>query len=440
MPAEMPYGTITDEVAAAIFRKPSRLWLVLVGVSFLGVILFGISILVLLVEGTGIWGVNSEVVWGFAVANYVWWIGIGNAGTLISCMLLLTRQRWRASINRYAEAMTLFAAAIAGIFPLLHVGRPWLAYWLAPYPNTMTLWPQWRSPLVWDMFAIACYILFSILFWYTGLIPDLATLRDKAKHRFTKVAYGIFALGWNGSSRQWKNYNSYYYAMAALGVPLVVSIHSVVGLDYAATLMPGWQETIFPPYFVVGAMFSGFAMVVTLTIPIRWALGLQSIITLDHLDAMAKILLLGGIIMSFSYSFEWFAGWYSGGEAERSLIAFQFFGPYGWLYWMMLACNGLAPQLFWWRRFRRGLVPLFIVGVLVNVGMWLERILINMNTLAHGHLPSTFSFYVPTIWDWLMFLGSFGLFCFLFFLFAKVIPAASIHEIRELAHKEGAAR
>lgn len=440
MPAEMGYRSITDEVAGAVFRKPSRLWLALVGVSFLGVIVLVVSVYVLLAEGVGVWGINSDVVWGYAVANYVWWIGIGNAGTLISSMLLLTRQKWRASINRYAEAMTLFAASIAGLFPLLHVGRPWLVHFMTPYPNTMTLWPQWRSPLVWDMFAIACYVLFSLLFWYTGLIPDLATLRDRAKSRFAKVAYGIFALGWTGSSRQWKAFDAYYYAMAALGVPLVVSIHSVVGLDYAGTLMPGWQETIFPPYFVVGAMFSGFAMVVTLTIPIRWGLGLEAIITRDHLDAMAKIMLFGGLVMTFSYSFEWFNAWYSGNEVERSHVIAQFTGQYWWLYWLMLACNGLVPQLFWFRTCRRNLVVMFGAGVLINLGMWLERILINMNTLSHGYLPSTDASYAPTFWDWSLFLGTFGLFCFLFFLFAKVVPAASIHEIRELAHKEGAAR
>ncbi|ORE98880.1 NrfD/PsrC family molybdoenzyme membrane anchor subunit [Aurantimonas sp. 22II-16-19i] len=440
MPAEMGYRSITDEVAGAVFARPTRLWMALVGVSFLGVILLVVSIWVLLAEGVGIWGINSDVVWGYAVANYVWWIGIGNAGTLISSMLLLTRQKWRASINRYAEAMTLFAASIAGLFPLLHVGRPWLVHFMTPYPNTMDLWPQWRSPLVWDMFAIACYILFSLLFWYTGLIPDLATLRDRAKTRFVKAAYGLFALGWTGSSRQWRAFDAYYYAMAALGVPLVISIHSVVGLDYAATLMPGWQETIFPPYFVVGAMFSGFAMVVTLTIPIRWGLGLEAIITRNHLDAMAKIMLFGGLVMTFSYSFEWFNAWYTGNEVDRTHVVAQFTGQYWWLYWLMLACNGAVPQLFWFRLCRRNLVILFIAGVLINLGMWLERILINMNTLSHGFLPATDASYAPTFWDWSLFLGSFGLFCFLFFLFAKVIPTASIHEIRELAHREGAAR
>ena len=440
LPERMSYAPITDVVAGAVLRPAGRVWWTMMLLSFLGVLLFLASLVAVVTEGVGIWGLNSEEVWGFAVANYVWWIGIGNAGTLISSMLLLTRQRWRASINRYAEAMTLFAAGIAGLFPVFHLGRPWLAYWLAPYPNTMTLWPQWRSPLVWDMFAIASYLIFSILFWYTGLIPDLATLRDRAKRRTTKIAYCIFALGWQGSSRQWKNYNSYYYAMAALGVPLVCSVHSVVGLDYAATLMPGWQETIFPPYFVVGAMYSGFAMVVTLTVPIRWGLQLESVITIEHLDAIAKIMLFGALVMTVSYGLEWFLAWYSGDEAERGLVAFQFAGPYGWIYLIMLACNCLIPQLFWWPWFRRSLVPLFTIGVLVNVGMWLERVLINVDTLAHTHLPSTRSFYVPTFWDWAMFIGSFGLFCFLFFLFARFIPAASIHEIRELARKEGSAR
>ncbi|WP_102959491.1 NrfD/PsrC family molybdoenzyme membrane anchor subunit [Mangrovicella endophytica] len=439
LPPDATYGEVTDIVASGMERRFGRVWWIALGVSLVGTIVMLASIWTLLSEGIGVWGNNAIAVWGFDVGNYVWWIGIGNAGTLISSMLLLTRQRWRAAINRYAEAMTLFAAALAGLYPLLHLGRPWYAYWLAPYPNTMDLWPQWRSPLVWDMVAIASYLIFSALFWYTGLIPDFATLRDRSRG-FRQVVYGVLALGWQGSSRQWKHYKSFYTAMAALGVPLVVSLHSVVGLDYAATLMPGWQETIFPPYFVVGAMFSGFAMVVTLTVPIRWGLGLQRVITAEHLDAMGKFILFGALVMGLSYALEWFNAWYGGNDVERDLVLFQFTGAHAWLYWTMLACNCAVPQLLWWPAARRSAALLLATSVAVNIGMWLERLLINIDTLTHGHLPARWGFYVPTVWDWTLFGGSLSLFTLLFLLFTRFVPAVSIHELRELARQEGAAR
>ena len=439
LPTDASYGSVTRDIANPVLGgHASGRWWIGLAVGAAGTLLMLVSIYWLFYKGIGIWGDNTTVVWGFAIANYVWWIGIGNAGTLISCMLLLTRQRWRASINRFAEAMTLFAAAIAGLFPILHLGRPYLFYWLVPYPNVMSVWPQWRSPLVWDFFAIAVYILFSLIFWYTGAIPDFATLRDRARTPVAQRVFGVLALGWRGSMYQWRHYDSFYYAMAALGVPLVISVHSVVGLDFAAGLMPGWQETIFPPYFVVGAMFSGFAMVVTLAIPIRAALGLEHLVTLRHFDAMGKILLAGAIIMGLSYATEWFMAWYGGHEADRFVTMFEFTGAYSFGYWALLFCNVLAPQLLWWRTVRRNLVLLLVIAILINVGMWLERVLIVANTLSRGYLPSQWRLYAPTIWDWVLTLGTLGLFVLLFFLFVRVVPACSIHEVRRLIHRLGA--
>jgi molybdopterin-containing oxidoreductase family membrane subunit len=438
LPPGMSYAAVTAEVAGATFATGTMRWWLPFAASVALTLLMLVAIAVLFAEGVGIWGVNSDVVWGFAIANYVWWIGIGNAGTLISSMLLLTRQRWRASINRFAEAMTLFAAAIAGLFPILHLGRPYLFYWLVPYPSVMGVWPQWRSPLVWDLFAIASYLIFSLLFWYTGLIPDLAGMRDRASTRFGQLAYGVFALGWRGSARQWQALEAFYWAMAAMAVPLVVSVHSVVGLDFAFSLMPGWQETIFPPYFVVGAMFSGFAMVVTLAIPIRWGLRLENLITLDHFDAIAKVLLTGALIMGLSYATEWFMAWYAGSSAERFLTRFEFTGTTSPLYWLMLFCNVGAPQMLWWRGARRNLAVLLVVALLINVGMWLERILIVVNTLSRGFLAAQWSFYLPTLWDWALLAGTLGFFWFLFMIFVRLVPAVSMHEVRQLAREEGA--
>ena len=393
----------------------------------------------LLVAGVGSWGINTTVVWGYAIANYVWWIGIGNAGTLISSMLLLTRQRWRASINRFAEAMTLFAATIAGIFPIIHLGRPQYFYWLAPYPNTMLLWPQWRSALVWDFWAILSYILFSLLFWYVGLIPDLATMRDRAVSRPGQVLYGFFALGWRGSAHHWRRHDTLHTTMAALAVPLVCSVHSIVGLDFAASLMPGWKEGIFPPYFVVGAMFSGFAMVVVLAIGFRWGLRLEALITLNHFDVIAKVLLMASIVMGYSYATEWYMAWYGGQPADRSLVAFMFTGTYAPLYWGLLVCNVLAPQVFWIRRARRNLAVIFVVAILINVGMWLERILIIWNTLSHDYMPSLWRVFQPSFWDWTFLISPLGLFAFLFLIISRVIPTVSMFETRQLAHEERAA-
>jgi Ni/Fe-hydrogenase subunit HybB-like protein len=429
-------GLVADTV---LERRAGRRWWIafllagLVTLGFLGCVTW------LLVAGIGIYGNNTTVVWGFPIANYVWWIGIGNAGTLISALLLLTRQPWRAAINRFAEAMTLFAASIAGLFPILHLGRPYRAYWLAPYPNSMELWPQWRSALVWDFAAIATYLIFSFLFWYLGLIPDLATLRDRARSRGARLAYGVLAFGWRGSARHWQRHDAVYRAMAALAVPLVVSVHSVVGLDFAASLMPGWQESIFPPYFVVGALFSGFAMVVTLAVILRWGLGLQALITDRHFDAMGKIILAAAWVMGLSYLTEWFMAWYGGDSAERGVLRFEFGGPYAPLYAAMLACNLLAPQLLWWRRLRTSLPVILGVAVLVNIGMWLERILIIWNTLSHGYLPSMRRVFQPTLWDWLTLATSFGVFALLFLCFVRLLPAVAMHDVNKQRHEQGGA-
>jgi molybdopterin-containing oxidoreductase family membrane subunit len=432
-----------NEIVSAPLLAPGKLrwrawWIAFAAASALTVVM-AVSVGWLFTKGIGVFGYNDAVVWGFPLANYVWWIGIGNAGTLISSMLLLTRQRWRASVNRFAEAMTLFAAAIAGVFPILHLGRPQYFYWLLPYPNTMGVWPQWRSALIWDFWAILSYLLFSIIFWYVGMIPDLATLRDRASGRFARYFYGALALGWRGSVRQWRVYEHYQMTMACLAVPLVVSLHSVVGLDFAASLMPGWNETIFPPYFVVGAMYSGFAMVVLLTALLRWGFRLEALITRQHFDVMAKIMLAASLIMGLSYASEWFAAWYGAEQAERSLVSFQFTGTYAPIYWAMLLFNVVLPQLFWSPRIRRGIVVVVIISIFINVGMWFERILIVWNTLAHAYVPSLWRLFVPTFLDWALLAGSLGFFALLYLLLVRVFPMVSMHEVRRLIFEEAGA-
>ena len=427
---------VTQAVADPVLSPVGRAWWIALLVSlpfclwFVGVLGW------IFVDGIGVLGNNSTIVWGVPIANYVWWIGIGNAGTLISSMLLLTRQPWRASINRFAEAMTLFAVAIAGIMPIIHVGRPLYAYWLAPYPNTMGLWPQWRSALVWDFWAIVSYLLFSILFWYLSLIPDLATMRDRTVTRAGQVLYGTFALGWRGSARHWKRLETLHTTMAALGVPLVVSVHSIVGLDFAASLMPGWQESIFPPYFVVGAMYSGFGMVVVLAIAIRWGLRLEAIITRNHFEVMGQIILLASIVMGYSYATEWFMAWYGGKHDERSLTAFEFTGTYAPLYWTLLVCNVLIPQALWFPAIRRSLPALAAIAIAINIGMWLERILIIWNTLSHDYMPSLWRSAHFTFWDWSLLISPLGFFAFLFLVFVRFVPSVSMFEVRQLAHRE----
>ena len=441
LPDVRDLASINELVAAPLLRPRSwtwQVWWIGVVFSFAFTCAFLLSVFLVLTRGIGIWGVNTTVVWGVAIADYVWWIGIGNAGTLISSMLLLMRQEWRASTNRFAEAMTLFAAAIAGIFPIIHLGRPMYFYWLTPYPNTMHLWPQWRSALIWDFWAILSYILFSILFWYVGLIPDLATLRDRATTKWPRLIYGAFALGWSGSARHWHAYERLHLALACLGVPLVVSLHSVVGMDFAASLMPGWQETIFPPYFVVGAMYSGFAMVVCLAALVRWGFRMEGVITIAHFDVMAKVMLAAAIIMGLSYANEWFNAWYGSDRADRSLLMFEFTGAYAPMYWALLLCNVIIPQLFWFAAVRASVVAVFTIAVFINVGMWLERILIIWNTLSHDYAVSTWRLFLPTIWDWITTIGSLGLFALMFLVFVRLIPVVSMHEVRTLIDHESA--
>jgi Ni/Fe-hydrogenase subunit HybB-like protein len=441
LPGARNLETVNNVVSAPLLARADwtwRAWWIGFVISGALTVAFIVAVLLVFIRGIGIWGVNTTSVWGFAIADYVWWIGIGNAGTLISAMLLLMRQRWRAATNRFAEAMTLFAATIAGIFPIIHLGRPIYFYWLTPYPNTMTLWPQWRSALIWDFWAILSYIIFSIVFWYVGLIPDLATLRDRARTKWPSLIYGAFALGWRGSARHWQAYETLHLALACLGVPLVVSLHSVVGMDFAASLMPGWQETIFPPYFVVGAMYSGFAMVVCLAALVRWGFRMEGLITNAHFDVMAKVMLAAAIIMGLSYATEWFNAWYGGEHADRSLVAFEFAGAYAPMFWALLLCNVVIPQAFWFPVVRANIAACFVISVLINIGMWLERILIVWNTLSHDYSVSMWRLFLPTIWDWITTFGSLGLFALMYLVFVRLLPVVSMHEVRKLANEEAA--
>ncbi|HEY8668700.1 MAG TPA: NrfD/PsrC family molybdoenzyme membrane anchor subunit [Tepidisphaeraceae bacterium] len=430
------YASVTDKISAIVLRRPTGKgwWL---GIAFTGmlVVMLTFSIFHLFAVGIGIWGVNMPVAWGFAIVNFVWWIGIGHAGTFISAILLLVRQDWRTSINRFAEAMTLFAVACAGMFPLLHLGRPWVFYWLFPYPNVMRLWPQFRSPLVWDVFAVSTYGTISLLFWYVGLIPDLATLRDRSQHRIGRIAYGILSMGWRGSARHWHRYEISYLLLAGLATPLVISVHSVVGMDFAGSIVPGWHSTIFPPYFVAGAIFSGFAMVVMLLIPIRAIYGLQDFITMRHLENCAKLMLLTGLIVAYGYGIEIFLSWYSGNPFEMYMAENRMMGPYWKAFWALIFCNVLTPQLLWFKGVRRSVPVLFIVATIVQVGMWLERYVIVITSLHRDFDPSSWGIYIPTVWDWSTYIGTIGFFIFCFFLFIRFLPMISIFEMRELVHE-----
>jgi Ni/Fe-hydrogenase subunit HybB-like protein len=427
------YASVTDKISTIVLTgKTPRGWLLGFGLAFALVMLLLYAISYLLIAGVGIWGINIPVAWGFAIINFVWWIGIGHAGTLISAILLLLHQDWRTSINRFAEAMTLFAVACAGIFPLIHLGRPWFFYWLFPYPSTMGVWPQFRSPLVWDVFAVSTYASVSFMFWYVGLLPDLATLRDRARHPLARLAYGILAMGWRGSAIHWKRYEMAYWLLAGLATPLVISVHTVVSFDFAIAIVPGWHSTIFPPYFVAGAIYSGFAMVMTLAIPIRRFYGLEDFITMRHLRAMAKVLLATGLMVAYGYLMEGFMGWYSGNRFESYMMANRLFGPYAPLFWALLLCNVLVPQAIWFRRIQDNVLALFIIAIVVNIGMWLERFIIVVTSLHRDFLPSAWALYIPTVWDWATFLGTIGLFFALLFLFVRVLPMISIFEMREL--------
>jgi molybdopterin-containing oxidoreductase family membrane subunit len=430
------YGTVTDHISDAVLVRPTGwLWLMGFGLTFALVMLLMTAIGWLLIKGVGVWGIDIPVAWGFAIINFVWWIGIGHAGTFISAMLLLMRQDWRTSINRFAEAMTLFAVACAGIFPLLHLGRVKYFYWLIPYPNTMHLWPQFRSALVWDVFAVSTYALVSLLFWYVGLIPDLAVLRDRSTSNAGRIVYGIFAMGWRGASRHWHRYQAAYLLLAGLAAPLVVSVHSIVGMDFSSSILPGWHSTIFPPYFVAGAIFSGFAMVLTLAIPLRWAYRLHDFITIRHIDNCAKLMLVTGLLVAYGYGAEIYTAWYSGNVYESYMTVNRFIGPYAVLYWLMIACNVGVPQLLWFRAVRRNVSLLFVLALLVNVGMWTERFIIIITSLHRDFLPSSWGMYTPTFWDLATLAGSLGLFFCFFFVFARFLPVISIAEMRELVHE-----
>ncbi|MDP3981470.1 MAG: NrfD/PsrC family molybdoenzyme membrane anchor subunit [Chlamydiota bacterium] len=431
----LTYAAVSDKIGAIVLtQKTRRGWFAGFALAFGLLMMLIYAVLILFIRGVGIWGINIPVAWGFAIVNFVWWIGIGHAGTLISAILLLLRQQWRTSINRFAEAMTLFAVACAGLFPLLHMGRPWFFYWMFPYPDTMGLWPQFRSPLIWDVFAVSTYATVSLLFWYVGLIPDLATLRDRAKHIAAKIAYGILALGWRGSAKHWNRYQTASLLLAGLATPLVVSVHSVVSLDFAASIIPGWHATIFPPYFVAGAIYSGFAMVVTLTIPLRSVYKLHDLITLRHFDNMGKIMLATGLIVAYGYIMEVFMAWYSGNPFESFLISNRMGGPYGFFYWMLILCNILIPQLLWSKKIRTKLPIFFVIAIIVNIGMWLERFIIVITSLHRDFVPSSWGMYTPTGWDWATFIGTLGLFFALLFLFIRFLPMISVFEVRELLH------
>ncbi|HWA99067.1 MAG TPA: NrfD/PsrC family molybdoenzyme membrane anchor subunit [Pirellulales bacterium] len=436
------FASVTDQISSIVLtRGVQRGWLIGFGISFAITMLLLYAITMTVAVGVGLWGINVPVGWGFAIINFVWWIGIGHAGTLISAVLLLLHQDWRTSINRFAEAMTLFAVACAGIFPLLHLGRPWIFYWLFPYPNTMSIWPQFRSPLIWDVFAVSTYGTVSLLFWYVGLIPDLATLRDRAHSSIGRYVYGFMAMGWRGSAAHWHRYHVAYTLLAGLATPLVVSVHTVVGLDFASSIVPGWHSTIFPPYFVAGAIYSGFAMVMTLAIPLRWAYKLEDFITMRHLDNMAKIILATGLIVFYGYLMEAFFGWYSANQYERYLTLNRALGHYRVQYWALMFCNAAVPQLLWFGAVRRSVWALFVIAIVVNVGMWLERYVIVITSLHRDYLPSSWGYYAGTRWDWAIYIGTLGLFLALLFLFIRLLPMISIFEMRELVvHKEGELR
>jgi Ni/Fe-hydrogenase subunit HybB-like protein len=393
---------------------------------------FLMAVTKLFLTGVGIWGINQPAGWGFDIINFVWWIGIGHAGTLISAILLLVRQEWRTSINRFAEAMTLFAVACAGMYPLLHLGRPWLFYWLLPYPNTMNLWPQFRSPLIWDVFAVSTYATVSALFWFVGLIPDLATMRDRTKNKWLKLAYGLPAMGWRGSAQHWHNYETAYLLLAGLSTPLVLSVHTVVSFDFSIGIIPGWHATIFPPYFVAGAIYAGFAMVLTLAIPLRVAFKLEDFITARHLENMGKVMLATGLIVCYGYFAEIFFAWYSGNHYEWFMMKNRMTGPYRFHWLGLIFCNAVVIQLLWIRRIRTSAFWLFVISMFVSVGMWLERFIIIVTSLHRDFLPGSWGMYRGTIWDWATFIGTMGLFLTLFILFIRALPLISIFEMRTI--------
>ena len=432
--AREAFRAITRDVSwVAEAPKPHKAWLVALGIALIMLGIGGLSIFVLVTTGIGVWGNSNTVGWAWDITNFVWWIGIGHAGTLISAVLFLTRQSWRVSINRAAEAMTIFAVMCALLFPLLHTGRPWFAWWMLPHPNDMGMWPQFRSPLMWDVFAVSTYATTSILFWYMGLVPDLATFRDRFAAKGDKlkaIIYGVLSLGWRGSARNWHRYERAYLILAGLATPLVFSVHSVVSFDFATSQLPGWHTTIFPPYFVAGAIFSGFAMVLTLMLPLRHLFNLQHIIKESHVEAMCKIMLATGMMVGLAYGTELFIAWYSGNLYEKFAFANRAFGPFWWAYFAMVSCNVLIPQAFWFKAIRQRPVIIFILCIFINIGMWFERFVIIATSLARSFLPSAWSYYTPTRWDVGLFVGTLGLFFTLFLLFFRYVPVIAMSEVK----------
>jgi Ni/Fe-hydrogenase subunit HybB-like protein len=426
------YAGVTRKVSGIIEGRMPRAWYIAFACTSALTVVFAAMLAYVAFTGIGAWGNNSPVGWAWPITNFVFWIGIGHAGTLISAILFLFRQRWRTSINRFAEAMTLFAVVCAGIFPLFHTGRPWrAAYWLFPVPNpALHIWQNFRSPLMWDVFAVSTYATVSLLFWYTGLVPDLATLRDRAKTRVRKIGFGLLSLGWRGSSRHWKHYELAYLLLAGLSTPLVLSVHTIVSFDFAVSVIPGWHSTIFPPYFVAGAIFSGFAMVVTLMVIAREVFDLKQLVTIRHLENMNKVMLATGLMVGFSYATEFFIAWYSGNPYERYVFLNRAFGPYAWAYWTMVSCNVFIPQLFWFKRVRTSVAAMFVISILVNVGMWFERFVIIVTSLHRDFLPSSWGYFRPTPIDVLTLAGSFGLFLTLFLLFVRFLPMISMTEVK----------
>jgi Ni/Fe-hydrogenase subunit HybB-like protein len=424
------FASITSLIADIPEQPTPKWWYIAFGISniLLGVLL--VSIGYLFWEGTGIWGITNPVGWGWAIINFVWWVGIGHAGTLISAILYLFRQGWRTAINRFAEAMTIFAVICALIFPGIHIGRIWLAYWMFPIPNGMQMWPNFNSPLLWDVFAVSTYFTVSLLFWYVGLVPDFATLRDRVKSKLSAKVYGFFALGWTGGNRQWQHYEKAYMLLAGLATPLVLSVHTIVSFDFAVSVIPGWHTTIFPPYFVAGAIFSGFAMVMTLMLIARKLYKLEDIMTLDHIEKVNMVILVTGNMVGFAYIMEFFIAWYSGVTYEKAAFINRAMGPYAWAYWTMFLCNVISPQFFWSKKMRRSITASFILSIVVNIGMWFERFVITVTSLAQDFLPSSWGYYSPTKWDMLTYLGTFGLFFTFFLLFLRFMPMVAIAEVK----------
>lgn len=426
-------GEIEDLIAKPMSEKPTKKYFFALSITLSLLMIGAVSLGLTFYYGIGLWGNNQPVGWAFDIVNFVFWVGIGHAGTLISAILFLLRQKWRTAIARFAEAMTIFAVMCAGIFPAVHTGRPWLDGWLLPHPNQHSLWVNFTSPLLWDVFAVSTYFTVSLVFWYIGLIPDFAVMRDRTTGKIKKFIYSLFSLGWRHSHRNWQHYEKSYVILAGFATPLVLSVHTIVSFDFAVSIMPGWHTTIFPPYFVAGAIFSGFAMVVTVLVFVRKVFDLENIITIDHLEKMNKVILATGMMVGYAYAMEFFVAWYSGVQFEQFVFINRAFGPYAWAYWIMVSCNVIFPQFFWVKKFRRSIPVMMVIVIFVNVGMWFERFVITVTSLHRDFLPSSWGYYTPTLYDFGLLLGSFGLFFTLVLLFVKAMPVVAISEIKAVA-------